>query len=445
MASYSSQPQELCHCLQCDKKIQNDFLQSWMNEEAGKQESFLGLVHGHGNGNSLSLSLGSHMESMNSYNYKKTHTLSNDISSNSLVHEDVMVESSSSCAEHAKHECMTCDGDAASSGCGSRSSDANYYDSISIVSFVQNSRYLKPAQLLLDEVVFVNKNSDIELSSEEKMDRTDAVDVLSCGRPQFTGEEMDSKKGNMKFLCLTKEKQDIETRITKLVALLEEVFTSIRLNGEWRFIMTITHSLGKTNVDDVIYLFISFSIFIQLERHQQQYFHQMHALVDSFEAIAGTGAAAAYTTLTMKAMSKHFSNLKDTITTHITSASKALSKDLSRNNGAPSLYTHSHSNYKHKKEALQSIGMVRIQQVSRPLRGLPEDSVAVLRAWLFNHFLHPYPSDNEKLLLASQTGLKRNQISNWFINARVRLWKPMIEEMYREEFTEDQQDSNPSP
>lgn len=24
------------------------------------------------------------------------------------------------------------------------------------------------------------------------------------------------------------------------------------------------------------------------------------------------------------------------------------------------------------------------------------------------------------------------QVSNWFINARVRLWKPMIEEMYLE-------------
>jgi len=30
-----------------------------------------------------------------------------------------------------------------------------------------------------------------------------------------------------------------------------------------------------------------------------------------------------------------------------------------------------------------------------------------------------------------------SQISNWFINARVRLWKPMIEEMYREEFAEE--------
>lgn len=25
-----------------------------------------------------------------------------------------------------------------------------------------------------------------------------------------------------------------------------------------------------------------------------------------------------------------------------------------------------------------------------------------------------------------------DQVSNWFINARVRLWKPMIEEMYTE-------------
>ena len=28
------------------------------------------------------------------------------------------------------------------------------------------------------------------------------------------------------------------------------------------------------------------------------------------------------------------------------------------------------------------------------------------------------------------------QISNWFINVRVRLWKPMIEEMYKDEFSE---------
>ncbi|CAD6211780.1 unnamed protein product [Miscanthus lutarioriparius] len=32
------------------------------------------------------------------------------------------------------------------------------------------------------------------------------------------------------------------------------------------------------------------------------------------------------------------------------------------------------------------------------------------------------------------------QVSNWFINARVRLWKPMVEEMYSEEMKDPQQE-----
>lgn len=72
------------------------------------------------------------------------------------------------------------------------------------------------------------------------------------------------------------------------------------------------------------------------------------------------------------------------------------------------------------------------QQCWRPQRGLPEKSVAVLKAWMFENFLRPYPKDCEKDMLAARSGLSRNQVSNWFINARVRLWKPMIEEMYEE-------------
>ncbi|KAK9052822.1 hypothetical protein SSX86_029452 [Deinandra increscens subsp. villosa] len=71
-------------------------------------------------------------------------------------------------------------------------------------------------------------------------------------------------------------------------------------------------------------------------------------------------------------------------------------------------------------------------QLWRPQRGLPEKSVSVLRSWMFQNFLHPYPKDAEKQLLAVKSGLTRSQVSNWFINARVRLWKPMIEEMYIE-------------
>ncbi|KAG0494112.1 hypothetical protein HPP92_005106 [Vanilla planifolia] len=74
----------------------------------------------------------------------------------------------------------------------------------------------------------------------------------------------------------------------------------------------------------------------------------------------------------------------------------------------------------------------------RPQKRAPERSVSILRAWLFEHFLHPYPSDVDKHILARQTGLSRSQVSNWFINARVRLWKPMVEEMYVEEMKEEE-------
>ncbi|CAJ1972858.1 unnamed protein product [Sphenostylis stenocarpa] len=83
-----------------------------------------------------------------------------------------------------------------------------------------------------------------------------------------------------------------------------------------------------------------------------------------------------------------------------------------------------------KQWALQQLK--RKDQLWRPQRGLPERSVSVLRAWMFQNFLHPYPKDAEKHLLAVKSGLTRSQVSNWFINARVRLWKPMIEEMYTE-------------
>ncbi|KAH0940834.1 hypothetical protein HID58_000471 [Brassica napus] len=43
-----------------------------------------------------------------------------------------------------------------------------------------------------------------------------------------------------------------------------------------------------------------------------------------------------------------------------------------------------------------------------------------------------YPKDSEKHLLAIRSVLTRSQVSNWFINARIRLWKPMIEDMYAE-------------
>ncbi|KAK8962018.1 BEL1-like homeodomain protein 11 [Platanthera guangdongensis] len=274
---------------------------------------------------------------------------------------------SRSCGKHPRDDCMICDGDIVSSSYTFGFSNTKFHDLI--IDVLQKSPYLKEAQQLLNEVVCVS-NSALEPSSCKNVLRKNPI------------------KGNMWATNSSKEKHEM-CRMARLVTLQEE-----------------------------------------LENHHNQYFHQMDELVSSFEAVGGVGSAAAYTTLTSQAMSKHFSNLGEAIITHIESLREAFSKDVPRN---------------HKQvESLQHLGMIRVRQIWRPLRGLPEDSVMVLRAWLFEHFLHPYPNDNEKLLLASKTGLTRNQISNWFINARVRLWKPMIEEMYREEFEEGEEDSNPT-
>jgi hypothetical protein len=58
---------------------------------------------------------------------------------------------------------------------------------------------------------------------------------------------------------------------------------------------------------------------------------------------------------------------------------------------------------------------------------LSKEACDVLRGWLFDHIDYPYPSDEEKRQLAEKASLSMGQINNWFVNARVRIWKPMLE------------------
>jgi len=66
---------------------------------------------------------------------------------------------------------------------------------------------------------------------------------------------------------------------------------------------------------------------------------------------------------------------------------------------------------------------------SKKRGNLPKHATNILKTWLFSNFLHPYPSEAEKLELSHQTQLTITQINNWFINARVRTWRPMLESM----------------
>lgn len=56
----------------------------------------------------------------------------------------------------------------------------------------------------------------------------------------------------------------------------------------------------------------------------------------------------------------------------------------------------------------------------KPGKRFSKEVLQVLRAWVNNHGDHVYPSEEEKATLQHSTGLTRNQISNWFANARRR-------------------------
>ncbi|KAH9326044.1 hypothetical protein KI387_006222, partial [Taxus chinensis] len=185
------------------------------------------------------------------------------------------------------------------------------------------------------------------------------------------------------------------------------------------------------------------SMLDEVDRRYKQYRNQMQAIISSFEGVTGVGGAGPYTTLALKAMSRHFRCLRDVICSQLQMTSRSLGEKESVVPGTtrgetPRLGFLERS--MRQQRALQQLGMME-QHPWRPQRGLPERSVSVLRAWLFEHFLHPYPTDADKHLLARQTGLTRSQVSNWFINARVRLWKPMVEEMYLEEAKEEKMES----
>lgn len=175
-------------------------------------------------------------------------------------------------------------------------------------------------------------------------------------------------------------------------------------------------------------------------KRYRQYYQQLQAVVSSFETVAGLSNAAPFASMALRTMSKHFKYLKGIILNQLRNTGKGATKDgLGKEDttnfglmgGGAGLLRGNNVN-----------SFSQPHNIWRPQRGLPERAVSVLRAWLFEHFLHPYPTDSDKQMLAKQTGLTRNQVSNWFINARVRLWKPMVEEIHNLEMRQLQK--NPS-
>ncbi|KAF8402991.1 hypothetical protein HHK36_011085 [Tetracentron sinense] len=250
---------------------------------------------------------------------------------------------------------------------------------------LKGSRFLKPAQHLLEEFCDVGRGIYVE---------------RSCGDSSLMDPPMESLSatGNVDDPFTCGDRSDHGRKKTRLISMLNEVY-----------------------------------------RRYKQYYQQMQTVVASFESVAGLGNAAPYTTFALKAMSKHFRCLKNAINDQLQFTSKALGSGSFGKSESPRFGTTDQG--LHSQRPVHNSGFLEHQPVWRPQRGLPERAVAVLRAWLFEHFLHPYPTDTDKQMLAKQTGLSRSQVSNWFINARVRLWKPMVEEIHTLETRQSQKAS----
>jgi hypothetical protein len=53
-------------------------------------------------------------------------------------------------------------------------------------------------------------------------------------------------------------------------------------------------------------------------------------------------------------------------------------------------------------------------------RALPKKAAEELSKWFYEHLNDPYPTEEEKSMLASQCGLTLVQVNNWFGNKRIR-------------------------
>ncbi|XP_057807968.1 BEL1-like homeodomain protein 9 [Salvia miltiorrhiza] len=248
-------------------------------------------------------------------------------------------------------------------------------------SVLKGSRFLKPAQQLLEELCDVGRG----IYSEKSGADSSLLDPPPL--ESFSGSEIvDDSVAN----------GDQTRKKSRLLSMLDEVY-----------------------------------------KRYKQYYQQMQAAVAAFESVAGLSGAAPFANLALKAMSKHFRSLKNAITDQLHFTSKSHGKINVDRDETQRLENSGRGSYGQRPF---HAGFAD-QPVWRPQRGLPERAVTVLRAWLFEHFLHPYPTDTDKLMLAKQTGLSRNQVSNWFINARVRLWKPMVEEIHMLETRQSQKGS----
>eukprot|EP00252_Welwitschia_mirabilis_P016511 TRINITY_DN363_c0_g3_i5.p1 TRINITY_DN363_c0_g3~~TRINITY_DN363_c0_g3_i5.p1 ORF type:complete len:504 (-),score=112.89 TRINITY_DN363_c0_g3_i5:261-1772(-) len=226
---------------------------------------------------------------------------------------------------------------------------SNAYLSTGVPNSLTGSKYFKATQELLDEIVSVGRGTKYDSGKNQKGEKKNlTTDGTANEGPMSASTCVQEIKSENPAALSPADRQELQMKKAKLVAMLDEV-----------------------------------------DRRYRQYYHQMQIVVSSFEAAAGLGSAKTYTALALKTISRHFRSLRDAIAGQIRLTSKNLGEDEFTGSGqGGTSRLHFVDQQLRQQRALQQLGMLQ-QHAWRPQRGLPERAVSILRAWLFEHFLHP--------------------------------------------------------
>ena len=222
---------------------------------------------------------------------------------------------------------------------------------------IHNSKYLKAAQELLGEAVNVKK------ALKQFQPEGETINEEKEYKLEESNRNPDIPQG---------ERQELQSKLTKLLSILDEVNRLLKL--------LIYYALN-----DCLFLFC-----IKVDKRYKQYYHQMQIVVSSFDVIAGCGATKPYTALSLQTISRHFRCVRDAISVQILVIRKSLGGEHGGldGKGVGISRLRNVDQQVRQQRALQRLGVMQ-PHTWRPQRGLPDSSVLILRAWLFEHFLHP--------------------------------------------------------
>lgn len=132
----------------------------------------------------------------------------------------------------------------------------------------------------------------------------------------------------------------------------------------------------------MIQLIYVFCVLAQVDNRYNQCLDEIHTVVSAFHAATELDPRV-HAHFALQTISLSYKSLRDRISKHIL----AMVPDFD------SLYTGDKEEpidpaLIHKQLSLQQLKR-KDHQLWRPQRGLPENSVSVLRAWMFQNFLHP--------------------------------------------------------